>query len=95
MRTFPFEISVPENPAGAFSLTVRVKIPEDATASEVITYIRSHAMKQDLANGWIRQNAANHGLEVRGGPRPITEDPQNLSSKLLAYEQEFRLCPKV
>lgn len=95
MRTYPFEIAVPANTSGPFNLTVKVPIPEDSTPAEVITYIRSFALKQDLANGWIKTNAPGYGLEVRGGPRPVTLDDKDLNSKLLAYEQEFRLCPRV
>jgi len=98
MQPFPFSISAPEATTGTFNIVVRVNIPDKAAPADVISYLRSFQLKQDLAAGWIRQHAPNHGLEVRGGPRPVMDDPQNprnLNAKLIAYEQEFRLCPRV
>ena len=98
MPSFPYTVNAPTQPQGTFNIVVRVDIPKDTPPAEVLTYLRSFQLKQDLANTWIRQNAPNHGLEVRGGPRPVMDDPQNprnLNAKLIAYEQEYRLCPRV
>lgn len=98
IQKFPFKVIPPENPVGSFNIVVRVEVGEEAKAADVLHFLRSFQLKTDLANGWIRENAPNHGLEVRGGPRPVMDDPtnpRNLNAKLLAYEQEYRLCQRV
>lgn len=95
MQTFPFEVQSQPTAQGAFTVTISVKVPENATPVDVINYIRSLQIKQDLQGQWMRTNAPNHGLEVRGGPRPVMEVPGDLTSKVVAYEQDFRLCPRV
>jgi hypothetical protein len=98
IQNFPYTVSAPESPAGSFNIVVRVEVPDGTKPAEVMHFLRSFQLKTDLANGWIRQNAPNHGLEVRGGPRPVMDDPanpRNLNAKLIAYEQEYRLCQRV
>jgi hypothetical protein len=98
LQSFPYSVIAPENPSGSFNIVVRASVPEGANPAEVLSFLRSFQLKQDLSNGWIRQHAPNHGLEVRGGPRPVMDDPanpRNLNAKLIAYEQEFRLCHRV
>ena len=95
MISFPYEVSSPDSPRGTFTITVRVPVPKDAPPNEVVSYIRSAALKSDVSSGWIAKNAPNHGLAVSGGPRPILADPKDRSSAILAYEQEFRLCPRI
>ena len=95
MISFPYEVSSPPAPRGTFTITVRVPVPKDVPPNEVVTYIRSAAIKSDVASTWVAVKAPNCGLEVYGGPRPILNDPKDRSSGVLAYEQDFRLCPRI
>jgi hypothetical protein len=95
MISFPYTVDAPKNPRGTFVATVRIAVPEAVPPAEVVTYIRSAALKSDLASEWISKNAPNCGLEVYGGPRPILKDQKDRSSGVLAYEQDFRLCPRI
>ena len=95
MLTFNYEVIAPEKPSGAFVITVKMPIPEKANPSDVINYIRSLAVKHDLNDTWVKKNAPNHGMEVRGGPRPVLENAADRTSRIVAYEQDFKLCPRV
>ncbi len=95
MIEFPYEVVCPEKPSGAFVITVKMPIPEKASASDVINYIRSLAVKHDLNDTWVKKNAPNHGMEVRGGPRPVLKTAEDRTSAIIAYEQDFRLCPRI
>jgi hypothetical protein len=92
MRSFQYDIIAPEAPTGTFLITARVAIPKDVPPNEVINFIRSNALKTDIHANWMRQNAPSHGMEVRGGPRPVLKDPKDRTSPILAYEQDFRIC---
>lgn len=95
MITFPYEVIAPENPSGAFDVTIRMPIPEKASPADVVNYIRSLGVKHDLNDTWVKKHAPNHGMQVIGGPRPVLQDPQDRGSKLVAYEQDYRLCPRI
>lgn len=95
IKNLPFTVIKPETATGTFNITVHVALVPPTTPAEVINYIRSMSLKQDLMNGWVRENAPNHGLETRGGPRPVTKDPNDLSTEILAYEQDYRLCQRI
>jgi hypothetical protein len=95
MRSFPYEVIAPPTISGTVNITVRVPVPEGVPAAEVITFVRSHTLKQDLMADWLRKNAPNHGLEGKGGPRPLLEDATDRGSKILAYEQDYRLGQRI
>lgn len=99
MKTFPFTVIHPANEHGVtprvFNIKIRIDVTPDTNPQEVLQYIRSFAIKQELERGWMAKHAPNYGLEIRGGPVPITQDPKNLSSPVVAYEQEFRLCQRL
>ena len=95
MISFDYTVKAPPKPSGAYVVTVHMPIPEKASPSDVINYIRSIGLKHDLNDSWVKVNAPNHGMEVVGGPRPVLQDPSDRTSKLTAYEQDFRLCPRV
>lgn len=97
MKTFPFTVIHPESDGHlprVFNIKVRVEVTPDVSPNEVLQYIRSFAIKQELERGWMSKHAPNYGLEIRGGPVPITKDPNDLSTPVVAYEQEFRLCQR-
>jgi len=95
MLSFPYEVNAPEKPVGTFVVTIKMPIPEKALPSDVINYIRSPGVKNDLNDTWVKKNAPNHGMEVRGGPRPVLENAADRTSRIVAYEQDFKLCPRV
>jgi len=93
MKTsFPFEVVVPAGAKGesSFTVTVRIKLDADTPASDVLHYIRSIHLKNDLMNDWARVNAPNMGLEVKGGPRPAFSVANDRNSPVEAYEQDFK-----
>jgi hypothetical protein len=90
LKTFPFEVIVPNKGDGTFVATVRIALSDDRQAVDILQYIRGLQIKNDLMNNWARTNAPNYGLEVRGGPRPVFKDPADRTSPVTAYEQDFR-----
>lgn len=96
MKTYPFKVIAPEDvkTPRAYSIRVRIDVPSPTESADVIGYLRSFALKQELERGWMREHAPQHGLEIRGAPTPVTEREGDLSSPVIAYEQEFRLCQR-
>lgn len=94
---FAFEVHAPSaGREGTFTATLRIPVTPGAggapgNESQVLHYIRSIQLKNDFMNGWCKDNAPNYGLEIRGGPRPVFVDPNNRTSGVTAYEQDFRL----
>lgn len=95
-KQYEFEVIAPgEGRQATFNATVRIKVEKETEQSDVLHYIRSIQMKNDFQNGWMKDHAPNHGLEIRGGPRPIFADDSDRTSGVVAYEQDFRLSPRI
>lgn len=78
--------------------TIRVAVPadpKDGTQSEVLGYLHSQQVKLDFKTGWVDRYAANYGMEIKGGPRPVFEKENDRGSKILAYEQDFKLTRSI
>ena len=89
---FDFEVLAPDTGReGTFTATVRIPMKEGVAGNQVLHYIRSVQLKNDFMNGWVRVNAPGYGIEIRGGPRPVFNEPGRRDSGVAAYEQEFRL----
>jgi len=92
----PFEVFAPEGELGhSFVVTVRVGVAAKGGEPGVLQYIRSMQLKNDLMNTWVKKFAPGFGMEVRSGPRPVMEKPGDRTSRILAYEQDFRLTKPV
>jgi hypothetical protein len=94
MKTFKYNVTERGSAGHYIDITVSCKIPEgspNSSAAEVLGYIRSMVLKQDLAKEYVAKKFPNYGMSIQGGPRPILEKPNDRSSKLLGYEQDFRL----
>ena len=93
MSRFPFtvESNLGETDSPKISAFVRVEMKDGMKAVDVLNYLRSAEAKNDFFTSWMAKNAPGFGVEVRGGPHPIFEDPRDRSSRVVAYEQEFRL----
>lgn len=93
---FPFKVFAPAGTSlPKFTAVVRVPVEDEADSAAILSYIRSAQLKSDFMNGWARQNAPSYGISVTGGPRPVFNDPEDRSSGVEAYEQEFRLTRTV
>lgn len=91
LQQLPFEILAPEGELNhTFVITARIPVTP-GQESEVLNYIRGMQMKNDITNTWIKKFAPGYGMEVRSGPRPVMEKKDDRTSKILAYEQDFRL----
>lgn len=92
-RSFPFEVHAPAEDKRDRSYVVSIKIglSKADDAKDVLHYLRSQQLRTDFSNGWAAKNAPNHGIELKGGPMPITHNPKDLSSEVIGYEQELRL----
>jgi hypothetical protein len=98
VTAFPFNVILPKSgTAGknSFVVTVQVPIQSEDTRPAILSYLRSIQVKQDLMAGWVRQHASDCGMEVVGGPRPLFEVEEDRSSRVLAYEQDFRLTRRI
>lgn len=95
MKTFLYEILVPEKLDASFILTARIKLENQADAGDILSYLRSQALKEDIHRAWMVKNAANYGMEVKGGPRPIFKVAGDRDSGVVAYECDFRLAQRI
>jgi len=95
MKQFPYEILVPEKLDASFILTARIKLENQAEAGEILSYLRSQALKEDIHRSWMIKNASNHGMEVKGGPRPIFKVSGDRESGVTAYECDFRIAQRI
>jgi hypothetical protein len=95
MPAFDFEVISTDSGPGVKDVRVRIAVSPSQPASKVLGYIRSIQLKHDLLDQWVSTNAPQHGLEIRGGPTPIFETPDDRATPLLAYEQRFRLTRSI
>lgn len=88
----PFEVR-PGNPDSATStiVVVKVKITDKVTPAEVLGYLRSGTFKKDFVEGFVDKEMPGHGMELRGGPRPVHERDGQRDSPVVSYEQDVRL----
>lgn len=94
MREFPFEVTESGRTPHQVDLTVTVKVPEDAKdglAGDVMSFVRSFLLKSKLQTDWIQAKYPGWGLSIRGGPRAVHSAPGDRSSKVTAYQQDYRL----
>jgi hypothetical protein len=94
MKTFKYNVTERGSAGHYVDITVSCKIPPEATAetpAQVLGYVRSMVLKQDLSKEYVAKKFPNYGMSIQGGPRPILEKPDDRGSKLLGYEQDFRL----
>ena len=94
MSRFPFTVKsdLGETDSPKISAYVTVEMKDGVRAVDVLNYLRSAEAKNDFFTTWMAKNAPGFGVEVRGGPHPIFENPKDRASRVVAYEQEFRLC---
>jgi len=92
---FPFTVESSDAEGHTVTLTVRIEVAEDQPANAILHYLRSVQVKNDLMNNWVKKNAPGYGMEIRGGPRPVFNEPSDRDSGVTAYEQEFRLTRPV
>lgn len=94
MSRFPFTVhsNLGETDNHKLTATIRVEIKDGIKPADVLNYLRSAEAKNDFFNTWMTKHTPGFGVEVRGGPHPVFEIPGDRSSKVLYYEQEFRLC---
>jgi hypothetical protein len=95
MKQFPYSILVPEKLDASFILTVRIKLENQAEAGDILSYLRSQALKDDIHRSWMIKNASNSGMEVKGGPRPIFKIENDRDSGVVAYECDFRITQRI
>ena len=92
---FPLTISTTGGEGHTITLAVRIDVTADQPANQVLHYLRSVQVKNDIMHEWVRENAPGYGMEIRGGPAPIFEKPGDRSSTVVGYQQEFRLTRPV
>ena len=93
---YEFTVKVPElSTKSAFNATLSIKVAKPTDASGILHYLRGVQIKNDFVNNWVRKNAPDCGMEIRGGPRPVFQDPADRASPVIAYEQDFRLTPRI
>lgn len=92
---YKFTVSAPQVRDNRFNATVKIEVPDDKEASKILHYIRSIHLKEDFMNGWVRTNAPGYGINVKGGPRPVFKQPDDRSSGVVAYEQDFQLSRSI
>jgi len=95
MKTFNYEIIVPERLDASFILTCRIPLATQTDAPHILSYLRSQQLKEDVHHTWMIKNAANYGMEVRGGPRPVFESSNDRASPVVAYECDFRIAQRI
>lgn len=88
---FEFDVLATESEGHTMPIAVRIAVNEKQSASDVLKYIRSVSLKNDVMNNWVKNNAPGYGMEIREGPRPVFEEDGNRDSGVIAYEQSFRL----
>ena len=91
LKQFDFEVSAPAKGEGSFTAVVRVTMTDDMNPAEVLQYLQSPQLKEDFRRGWIDVESPGYGFAVRNGPSPVFNDPEDRSSGVAAYEQEFTL----
>jgi hypothetical protein len=92
IKQYPFKVIAPNlGQSQKFTVTVRINVPTPEDAKSVLDYIHGAQLKTDFMNSWMRENTPGYGVEVRGGPRPVFEKPDDRQSQVLAYEQDFRV----
>jgi len=95
MTSLPFTVQPGTRSGGAINITVRIDCDAKTKATDILHYLRSIGMKQDLQSGWCQDNYPGYGMAVHGGPRPVFKDPKDRGSGVLAYEQDFRLTKPI
>jgi len=93
IRSFKYIVTERSSNGHSVDITVSAKLPDEKpdTAKEVLAYVRSMVIKQDLSKEYVQKKYPNYGMSIQGGPRPIMEKANDRTSKLLGYEQDFRL----
>lgn len=103
MLKYDYTVETRKKSGHTVDITVKVLLPDksQATPPLVLSYIRSHLLKQSLATDWVQPNYPGYGLSLQGGPRPLLSE-QNTpgivgeiegkpQGELLGYQQDFRL----
>lgn len=95
MSQYPFHVQTSEAGGHTRHVTVTIDVNDEQPAQKVLGYLRSIQLKNDFMNSWVAENASGYGLEIRNGPRPVFEDPNDRTSPVVAYAQDFRLTRSV
>ena len=90
MYNYSFQATAP-NHVGSVIVTMRVEVTPEHKPADVLGFLRSRLAKEAVRDDWVRKNAPNYGMSVHGGPRPVMSNPDDRSSTILAYEQDFKI----
>ena len=92
IKQFKYNVIETKSTGHSVDITVAVRMPDEKSSpADVLAYVRSMVLKQDLSKEYVQKKYPGYGMAMQGGPRAITEKPGDRTSKLLGYEQDFRL----
>lgn len=101
LKDYPINCSK-QDAAGTTKIRVTARVdlplkedgkPDQAEISNVLHFVRAHSTYDRVYHLRNELGLAAYGMSPYGGPRPVFEKPDDRTSPVVAYEQDFNFVP--